>query len=490
MNIKTLFQGLLVHLLFVSTVVAFSTPKSPLNTNNIKPNPSLIQVASIYAIAPAVPAVILPQLTEVFRASQNQNDLLIVLLSKRIFLYLLAIIATSYAGWRASTSLQAGESLDSLNDEILKGKSPKLVSSDIVEVTLTEMKTKVEKKDENEAVFAALDDVEGVNQGFAILLPLFLASALAFSFFLVQSPSVEADAIASNTDVLELFGSFSTLSNIIVCLLFTAAEYRSYTHNTEDNIDIEEEEKENSFPQNLLTVPNGLALGSVSAASLLPLKYAWPFQNSVNTALAVTVTRAVAPFLMSETGSIRTIALALAGLTVYDVFSVFGTSAMSVQAAGAIDLVSASESVSNIVTTSTDSISTIQTSSDTLSDASVMEQVARSKFEGKWSPGLLEMVLVGRVSDVLGLGDIVFPACLVAWGYNFNKSYAYTSVFGYFLGSLLTEVASTLGPVQGLPALIFLTPSMLGCVSLLALQRGEFDIVWGEGNDNETLIKE
>ena len=38
--------------------------------------------------------------------------------------------------------------------------------------------------------------------------------------------------------------------------------------------------------------------------------------------------------------------------------------------------------------------STFQTSSDPLSDASVMEQVARSKFEGKWSPRLLEMVLV------------------------------------------------------------------------------------------------
>ena len=30
----------------------------------------------------------------------------------------------------------------------------------------------------------------------------------------------------------------------------------------------------------------------------------------------------------------------------------------------------------------------------------------------------------------------------------------------FFVGSLLTEVASTLGPVQGFPALIFLTPSM------------------------------
>lgn len=489
MKTRTLFQSLVVYSLFASTVVAFSTPKSPLNTS-IKEKPSLIQVASMYAVAPAVPALVLPQLTEIFRASQNQNDLLIVLLSKRIFLYLLAIIATSYSGWRASTTLQAGESLDSLNDEILKGKSPKLVStSDIVKDTLIETESEVEKKDENEAVFAALDDVEGVNQGFAILLPLFLASALAFSFFLVQSPSVEADAIASNTDMLELFGSFSTISNIIVCLLFTAAEYRSYTHDTDDNINMEEE-KENSFPQNLLTIPNGLALGSVSAASLLPLKFAWPFQNSVNTALAVTVTRAIAPFLMSETGSIRTIALALAGLTFYDVFSVFGTSTMGVQVAGAIDLVSASESVTNIAATSTDSVSTFQSSSNILSDASVMEQVARSKFEGRWSPGLLEMVLVGRVSDVLGLGDIVFPACLVAWGYNFNKSYAYTAIFGYFVGSLLTEVASTLGPVQGLPALIFLTPSMLGCISALALQRGEFDIIWGKENDNENLLKE
>lgn len=526
---------------------ALQTPKPAIsrnpNPNSYHPNkepPNLLQVAGVYAVAPAIPAVVLPILADTFRATQNPTDLLAVLVAKRGFLYLLATLATAYAGWRASTTLPAGKSLDNLNREILKGEyvtetieveedeeeSESEIGNVLSLSTSQEMKKNEEAKlkedkkdkveDKDEPIFALLDEVDGVNQNVAFALPFVLAAALSASYLLLSqgtAPIDPATMTENNIDILSLFSQFSTLSNLAVCLLFSAAEYRSFGGNNNDN-DVEENVEKQKFPQNLLSVPNVTALLAVAAASLLPLTLAWPIQNSVNIALAVTVTRALAPFLMEELGSIRIIALALTGLATYDVFSVFGTSLLSVQAAGALDALDAESFVAGSSLTAalleasaavaTDmkldmndlawSSSVIEVESSNIiaaagdasnAGSSVMEAVARAKLEGSWRPGLIEMVLVGRVSDVLGLGDIVFPACLVSWGYSFNIAYAYAAIAGYILGSLLTEVASTLGPAQGLPALIFLAPAMLGSVSLLAIIRGETERVWGHHQDQQ-----
>ncbi len=460
-------------------VSPFQTPKS--NIINVPKTPSFLQVAGIYAVAPSVPAVVLPILTDTFRMSQSSDDLLKVLVAKRAFLYVLATIATVYAGWRASSSSSpAGESLDALNREILKGEASSQNRGEDIEES--EKTTKQREEKEGEAVFAVLDEVDGVNQNFALALPLFLTVALSISYFLSQGPTTSDITLTNNMnlDVFALFGQLTTVSNLVVCLLFAAAEYRSWTPQTSDVTENDSEEKvEFESPQKI--VASILALISVAAASFLPLSQAWPFQNSVNIALAVTVTRALAPFLLEETGSIRTIALALTGLATYDAFSVFGTSFLTVPPAGALDVETIHQTVTNTFSSAIASETLgVETSSIVVGagDASVMETVARSKLEGPWRPGLLEMVLVGRVSDVIGLGDIVFPASLVSWGFQSNMAYAYASIGGYVLGSLMTEVASTFGPTQGLPALIFLTPAMLGSVSLVAIQRGEWDQVW------------
>lgn len=165
-----------------------------------------------------------------------------------------------------------------------------------------------------------------------------------------------------------------------------------------------------------------------------------------------------------------------------------------------------------------------------------MEAVARSKLAlvgasplpgsspsgviSLWQPGLLEIILGrdgnARITEALGLGDIVFPACLVAWalvadnvaiinngsdlsdsdgdeestdgincrGYDYTKA----SVIGYLIGSFFTEIVgsfSLLGRVSGLPALVFLIPSMLSSVTLMALRRGEMEDVWGNGGGED-----
>lgn len=406
-------------------------------------SPSLLQVTGIYGVTPAIPAIVLPMLTDTFRATQSPTDLLAVLIAKRSFIYILATFATAYAGWRATTILPAGESLDFLNNEIIKGQSE--ADRDALD----------EKEQKDQAMFASLDQVDNVNQSVAFALPILLATSLGVSYmFITAQQSLDINASVPmdvSMNLLELVGNLITFSNLIVCLLFSATEYRSCT-----NL---------STVQNIINLPNLLAFITVLTAWLLPTSQAWPFQNSVNIALAVTVTRAIAPFLLDKSGSVRIVALALSGLAFYDFTSVFG--AFSVNPASAVDFTSSSVDAP------------ISSSSIFTTDTSIMETVARSKMEGAWRPGLLEMVLVGRVSDVIGLGDVVFPACLVSWGYTFHKHYAYASIVGYIIGSIVTEAVSTFGPTQGLPALIFLAPAMLGSVSILALQRGEFNRVWG-----------
>lgn len=188
--------------------------------------------------------------------------------------------------------------------------------------------------------------------------------------------------------------------------------------------------------------------------------------------------------------SIRTVALALIGLTVFDAISVFGT----VANAAVVDAGTAS--------------------AEAASGLSVMEVVARSKLASPtsdlWQPGLLEIILGhdnSKVTEALGLGDVVFPSILVAWGFAADKTinnlkdmagntsspsddksgsaeypYATASILGYAFGSFATEIVgsfSLLGNVSGLPALVFLVPSMLCGVTAMAWSRNELGEVWG-----------
>lgn len=497
----------------------------------IQPPPSIWQVVGIYGILPLFPAILLPLMTEFYRSTQDSYALLSLLIAKRLCLYLLAIVGTAYAGWRGAAFVRneiarqsgddddgqgvvrigadpagAGSALDELNREILKGEIP---SSSLFPVQALEEEggqlkqqqlqqaLKDAKEKEDDQIFAALDGDEKVGQTVALALPFILTGALSLSYILLQGQDGENSTLQSisglnsTIDMKALFAMLSLISNSLVCLLFSSAEYRSFFVSSQQAIitDQMEDEEDKSFPlSKFVTVPNILALTSVLAASILPLTQAWPFQNSINLAIAVTVTRALAPFLIGSPNakknvtSILTVALALSGLAIYDLASVLGTSLFAVQPANAlVDMASNQQGDGTFLI---ENISSASSSFLVGDSSSVMETVARAKFSGPWQPGLLEMVLVGRISDVLGLGDIVFPACLVSWGFVMRNGYAAAAIGGYVLGSFGTEVVTTLGPSsvvnQGLPALIFIAPAMLGCVSLLALSRGEFEELWSK----------
>ena len=116
-----------------------------------------------------------------------------------------------------------------------------------------------------------------------------------------------------------------------------------------------------------------------------------------------------------------------------------------------------------------------------------------------WQPGLLEVELRGRVTDLLGLGDAVFPSLLSTFclrfdqrsisnsnsNSNINSSRSPSSDFSssfplYFAASLLGFIAGCvacdLAPgidSSGLPALLFIVPAMATTTLGLAAARGE-----------------
>lgn len=134
-----------------------------------------------------------------------------------------------------------------------------------------------------------------------------------------------------------------------------------------------------------------------------------------------------------------------------------------------------------VAETATASASSVSSST---AASSAMGAVAMSKVDDTslWQPGLLEVRLRGRVTDLLGLGDAVFPSLLSTYALRFDSSrsddvtdipyYFSASIAGYGLGCAACEFAPGIGS-SGLPALLFIIPAMLTSVLGLSLVRGE-----------------
>ena len=499
------------------------------------------------AASAALPPSISRDSLEYIAASVSYNDamrqLFVLLLSKRLALYFLATCAAAYAGWRASGDVTAirdgtvsgpGGALDRLNREILEGEDvrgrPAAPARD------------GDERDEEDDLFAILVDdnpeSDKIGDAVALALPVALAGALGASYLaltLAGGTSPGADDVSSLSLPESLTSSLPYLTSLptaFLCLFFAATEFRwalpnggagheggrqslppDPTRTTDDG---------SSSPTNLLSAGNVLALAyvigayyakihptlSLNESTMLDL---WPLQNGVNICLSTTVARALSPFLIPaspSSKSIRTVALALVGLALFDAVFTFGT-------------------VANAAAAAEPSLSVMETVARAkLASSSPSSDAVVSPLAYLWQPGLLEIILGhdnSQATEALGLGDIVFPGLLVAWSFvadgddgamssapgggsatnddgtlaaspGRQKGYPYAtaSVAGYVLGSLATEIVgsfSLLGNVSGLPALVFLVPSMLGAVTMVAWSRNELQDVWGTamaGDDNES----
>eukprot|EP00984_Skeletonema_dohrnii_P027937 scaffold17681_cov72-Skeletonema_dohrnii-CCMP3373.AAC.1 len=304
--------------------------------------------------------------------------------------------------------------LDNLNREVLKGES--FVYDGII--VDKEEEDVGSDDDDDDKLFATLVDDSPqstkVGSAIALTLPLLLGGSLALSYSLIsffKDAGIDGSSIPSSiigdeylTAIQGLLPYLTSIPSMALCVLFVATEFRSVSKAFTNT--------------SLLRAENIAALFYVVGAYIakvyptITIGGEWnldlgPLQNGVNIAFAATVVRALSPFLISYSStldssstapppkvpsiSIQTMALALIGVTMFDGISVFGT-------------------VANAATI------------DTVAPASVMETVATYKADAQlWNPGLLSVVVGhsqnAKITEALGLGDVVFPACLVAWGF-------------------------------------------------------------------------
>lgn len=100
--------------------------------------------------------------------------------------------------------------------------------------------------------------------------------------------------------------------------------------------------------------------------------------------------------------------------------------------------------------------------------------------------------LCGMQFSILGFGDIIIPALLVAYCRRFDvwvnsrcKVYFHSCCTAYLLGMILTFAVMLLSE-RGQPALLYLVPSTLITSAVVAWRRGEMRKFW-TGNENEVL---
>ena len=450
-------------------------------------------------------------LTEVTNFDKSPQDrqwfILALLISKRVAIYSFAGSCLDYCAKRSiNVKSGLGERLLDINNEIF----------DIFGETYTQQITTDLKES-----YEALDELDGTTQ--AISLPLLLGGFLIASFLpiaLSSQLSNNMNDVNNNMNNIDFtwlkeillniqpaLGYFSAFTGAIVCILFARIELKNFfttaplqlqniiNNNSNDN-DIEIDD--NNSVIDTLAIITSIAL--VGACELSPNGgWAWPLQNYSNAFVAVTVAR------VASLPRLSWIILALVGLAVYDVTAV-NTQVLTDGGASIMEAVArAKAGIDGASTTIAPSVDAIKTAATTTANT-ITNTVTTTTTWRPWIPGLFDISVGGKPSDLLGVGDVVFPAILAGWSRRFDANYAETisnnddndndgtdndskstglytaSVIGFAIGCLACELFQT---GSGQPALIFLVPSMLTTVGIQGARQGILHEMWNYGNGNE-----
>jgi hypothetical protein len=379
------------------------------------------------------------------------------------------------------------------------------------------------------------DSFDGVSsETLAVLLPLMVSFLLALSVFLLPFFATTDGELGTSPSPLSLwllsdtgFGAvmegllkeslpvISAIWNAAVLTIFTRAEVRRLANevvlppSTRDGAaSVSGGSLVNVLEWTVAIVIAGVAcfgLPSLASGSPAVTSPVWQAQNFVNMALAISVGRVI------QLDRFPPIVGALALLTLYD-----ATSVLLIPAAGAATGLLPSTSIVPGAGGGDSLLVAAATSASASSSGvggSAMGSVAVQKLlSGTFQPGLL----VTRVGDTnslggaLGLGDAVFPSILATFARRFDLhrrderiqlseqdgsgsnnttgglSLFPLSIVGYLLGCTACEFVPALSST-GLPALVFIIPSMLGAVLIGASVSGDLEALW---NYNATSFAE
>ena len=355
-----------------------------------------------------------------------------LLLAKRLYIYILAL-STVYLISKQSLNepLGFGERLMKINEELF----PFMADNN-------------NNTTENSSayIYKILDEkVKGLTE--ALFLPLLLGGSLILSFLLLKVSS--STSLNFGID----FGLLVGFSNLCVCIAFTRLQIAKLLTNERKGI---------------ASLIGSTIISSIAILSSPTSSY-WALFNVINQAIAVVVGRVI------QVPGLFFVLLALFGVTCYDVISVTGTSQFTDSGTSVMEVVARAK-----VNVATETVSTAASTAATTTSTTQL-----------WQPGLFEVVIGGKVSDVLGIGDALFPSVLAGWAYRFdnfqkNKSSLFAaSLIGYGFGCLLME---TLQTGQGQPALLYITPSMSLLMLVTSLKEGTLSSILAtgiKGNDRQ-----
>lgn len=321
---------------------------------------------------------------------------------------------------------------------------------DVLPANTEDDKEEDEIEQENKMWLQTLDNVS--EKKTALLLPVALATLLTLSYGTI-SVSGSLAAFLSSTISSSSPNSEQALllKNIVLPTLITLPTLSiSYFFS--------KYEVSNIF-SSVINEKQSRVLSQVMAVLLVALSYSswsvggglWSVHNIVNMCIAVTMSR------LLQLEQLPFIVLALLGLTVYDVVAVFGTQQLTDGGQSIMEAVATAK-----ISTASSAAPTIP-SVDQASISSIASNWQWPKFR-PWSPGLFEVSLNRRISDGLGLADVIFPSLLLTWAKRKEMitppkvSAATACSTGFLIGCLMCEVFQT---GQGQPALVFIVPSML-----------------------------
>ena len=456
----------------------FASPiaETPSDDNKLNLVAPLLTVAVVLPSASGLFGQLLSTITDFdVTAADRQTSIIELLLLKRVYLYTLAIAALDWCSKRSVelAEVPLGERFMQLNKELLANLGEGLGnSSSVLEA-------------EARPLYEALDRVEGGQQ--AAALPLLLAASLAGSFALLALSSrlsgpASADSAAAVSPfaavlvpLLPLLPLLGQVSSGAVVFLFSKSELEAL-----------QQQLQPWLPKQLPAASSTALAAALSAAALLcplggPL---WPAQNAANVLVAATVCRA------ATLSRLRFVLPALLGLVLYDVLAVAGTaqftdggqSVMEAVARARIDAGAGAGAGAGAASVAGAVVGGVVgggvgglAAAAGAAGAAVAAAVAGGA--GAWRPGLFEVVVGGRVSDALGLADVVFPALLAGWALRFDAAQAQAQAQTQPLdpsSSSSSSSSTTTSPSPRSPGLYpaALAGFAVGCVLLELLQTG------------------
>jgi len=293
------------------------------------------------------------------------------------------------------------------------------------------------------APFRELRRLDAVDEtAAAVAVPVFAASSLFVSLLLVRFAGGAADAGGgAAADAAGAVASATAVSNAVALGAFSRVEAASALA---------------FLGQGAADAAGAaVAVGLVAAAYGLPGAVSWPAQNCLCMCLGVGVARAL------HVPRLAPLLLAAAGLACYDALALLPTLASAAPV-----------------------------------DASPMGAVAASRAlsGGAFQPGALVVRVGGRVTDVLGLGDCVFPALVAGFARRYDNAregapYFGAALGGYGAGCVACEFYPGINE-GGAPALVVLLPAMIAAVLATGAARGDLDDLFafapeGDGADSD-----